>query len=165
MQTDFDKTFDELNKVCEENRIVRKQMISLLSQQISKCEISSYDKPLMITAKMSVLKTLDDLLKSDEDVSVRNLKLKLARKDSETNGMIGETVTRLLKSIRPDGKLLNEPGQDINRGAVMDELKNMQENNPELAVSKAETEECGASPSVDNDEPIAPLKDEKDEEE
>ena len=162
----LDAAFKELEETCGSNRTIRREMIEQLRAQIPKVvQISEYDKALMITAKMSVIKTLDDLLKSDEDVSVRNLKLKLARKDSETNGMIGETVTRLLRSIRPDGKMLNEPGQDINRGAVMDELKNMQENNPELAVSKEETEECGASPSVDSDEPIAPLKEEKDEEE
>ena len=60
--------------------------------------------------------------------------------------------------------MLNEPGQDINRGAVMEQLKDMQEKNPELTVSKDETEECGTTPSIDNDEPITPLKEEKEEE-
>ena len=160
----LDEAFKELEETCGNNRVIRREMINQLRTQIPKMMIGEFDKPMMIQAKLMIAKTLDDLLKSDDEVSVRNLKLKLARKDSETNGMVGETVTRLLRSIRPDGKMLNEPGQDINRGAVMEQLKDMQEKNPELTVSKDETEECGSTPSIDNDEPIAPLKEEKEEE-
>ena len=160
----LDEAFKELEETCGNNRVIRREMINQLRAQIPKMMIGEFDKPMMIQAKLMIAKTLDDLLKSDDEVSVRNLKLKLARKDSETNGMVGETVTRLLRSIRPDGKMFNEPGQDINRGAVMEQLKGMQEKNPELTVSKDETEECGSTPSIDNDEPITPLKEEKEEE-
>ena len=94
----LDEAFKELEETCGNNRVIRREMIEQLRAQIPKVvQINEFDKALMITAKMSVIKTLDDLLKSDDEVSVRNLKLKLARKDSETNGMLARHLQDFLE--------------------------------------------------------------------
>ena len=49
---------------------------------------------------MDMYKTLDSLLKSDEDVSFKRLRVKLQRKDGETNGMVGAAVVGLLKELK-----------------------------------------------------------------
>ena len=150
MKSDFDLAFEEFEKECTDGKIVRKQMIDMLARQISKCEISEYDKALMITAKMGVLKTLDDLIKSSEDTSVKKLKMKLARKDSETNGMVGQTIVNLLKNIRVSGEPSDSVGK-VDRDDVTAELQKIQEGNSELSITDGETEECGSTPSTDGD--------------
>lgn len=158
-KTAIDAAFDEFEQVCADNRVVRKQMIEMLQKQISKCEISEYDKALVITAKMSVIKTLDDLLKSDSEMSVRRLKLQLSKKDSETNGMVGQTIVSLLKSIRATGDQPDGSKTQVDHGEVMAELLEKQKDNKDLSVSAGELEQCGDAPTTDGSEP--PRKEEK----
>jgi len=149
-KTDIDQAFDELAEVCSTSHGVRKQMIDMLVGQIDKCKISEYDKGMMIQSKMTVLKTLDDLLKSDVDTSMRKLKMKLARKDSETNGLVGQTIANLLKSIHPKMKLGDE-APPVDRNAAIKELKEKQANDKNLTLLEGETEACGSTPSVEGE--------------
>lgn len=163
MKTDFDLAFEEFEKECSEGKVVRKQMIEMLAKQISKCEISECDKALMVTAKMGVLKTLDDLIKSNEETTLKKLKMKLARKDSESNGLVGQTIVNLLKNIRVTGEPSDTIGS-VNRDNVIEELQKKQEGNKDLAISDGEIEECGSLPSTDGNEPVIKKKEKEDEE-
>ena len=112
-KTPIDAAFEEVNETFGSARTVRREMIEMLRKQITKCQITEFDKALMITAKMSVIKTLDDLLKSDSEISVKRLKMQLARKDSETNGAVGATIVNLIKSIRATGEMFPEDKGEV----------------------------------------------------
>lgn len=165
-KTPIDTAFEELNETFGNAKTVRKEMIDMLRKQIVKCEISEYDKALMITAKMSVIKTLDDLIKSDSEVSVKRLKMQLARKDSETNGAVGATIVNLIKSIRATGEMFPEEDGEVDRSAALKELKDKQETNPDLTVTEGELEACGSMPTTDGElpEPSSEKKEEDDDE-
>ena len=162
---DLDQAFEEFEKECCEGQVVRKEMIGMLRRQISKCEISEFDKALMITAKMSVLKTLDDLISNCENVSMKKLKMQLARKDSATNGAVGASIVELLKSIRANRDAIGDNGgAGVDRDAAMAQLKELQQSNKKLEVSAGETEACGSTPTTDGDAPVArPVSTQKEE--
>ena len=117
----------------------------------------------MITAKLLIPKTLDDLLKSDEDISIKRLKMKLLRNSDEVNSNIGQTIVNLLKNIRVTGEPSDTIGS-VNRDNVIEELQKKQEGNKDLAISDGEIEECGSLPSTDGNEPVIQKKEKEDEE-
>ena len=163
-KTALDAAFEEVESTFGENRIIRREMIAQLRKQAAKMEISEYDKPIMIQSKLMITKTLDDLLKSDEDVSIKKFKMRLARKDSESNGLIGQTIVNLLKNIRVTGEP-SDTVDTVSRDNVMEELQKQQESNKELAISDGEVEECGSTPSTDGNEPIVTKEEEKEDDE
>ena len=165
-KTPIDAAFEEVNETFGSARTVRREMIEMLRKQITKCQITEFDKALMITAKMSVIKTLDDLLKSDSEISVKKLKMHLARKDSETNGAVGATIVNLIKSIRATGEMFPEDHGEVDRAAALKDLKDKQDENPNLKISDGELEACGSMPTTDGEEPpTLPEKKEEDEDE
>lgn len=165
-KTPIDAAFEEVNETFGSARTVRREMIEMLRKQITKCQITEFDKALMITAKMSVIKTLDDLLKSDSEISVKKLKMQLARKDSETNGAVGATIVNLIKSIRATGEMFPEDQGEVDRAAALKDLKDKQDENPNLKISDGELEACGSMPTTDGEEPpTLPEKKEEDEDE
>ena len=159
-KNEVDLAFEELEKTFGSTKTVRREMIDMLRKQIIKCEIGEFDKALMISAKMSVIKTLDDLLKSDDDAAYKKLKVQLARKDSETNGVVGAAVVNILRNIKAMGEANGE--HKVDPDEAMSELKKMQEGNEELTVTSGELEECGSTPTNDGI-PQPTKKKEKDE--
>ena len=100
-KNEIDQAFDTFEEQYRENKDIRREMISQLRKQVSKVEINpEYDKPMLIQSKLMVLKTLDDIIKSDEDMNIKRLRLKLQRKNDESNGMVGAAVVSLLKELK-----------------------------------------------------------------
>lgn len=99
-KNELDIAFEEFEKEIGGSREIRTEMINQLRKQIMKCDISEYDKPMMITAKLEILKTLDSLLNSESDISLKKIKMRLARKSDESNAMVGASIVQLLKNIR-----------------------------------------------------------------
>ena len=159
----LDQAFEELANECNENRVIRRELIGQLRTAASKMTIGEFDKPSMITAKLLIPKTLDDLLKSDEDISIKRLKMKLLRNSDEVNSNIGQTIVNLLKNIRVTGEPSDTIGS-VNRDNVIEELQKKQEGNKDLAISDGEIEECGSLPSTDGNEPVIKKKEKEDEE-
>lgn len=157
MANEIDEAFSELASVCDENRVIRRELINQLRSAAAEMKIDPYDKATVITAKLLIPKTLDDLLKSDEDITLKRLKMKLSRKDSESNGNIGSAIVSLLRSIKANGEQV-EKGEEVNRDGAMRELKSLQESNGDLAVLDGETEACGATPSTDGAASAVPTK-------
>ena len=165
-KTPIDAAFEEVSETFGHSRTIRREMIDQLRKQVCKMEISEYDKPMMIQAKLMIAKTLDDLLVSDESVSVKKLKMQLARKDSETNGAVGATIVNLIKSIRATGEMFPEDQGEVDRAAALKDLKDKQDENPNLKISDGELEACGSMPTTDGEEPhTLPEKKEEDEDE
>lgn len=149
-KTAIDEAFEEFESECGGNKEIRKQLITKLVSAAQQMEITAYDKPMAIQSKLMISKTIDDLLKSNEDLSLKKLKMRLARKDSETNGMVGQTVVALLKSIRATGEQSGGQSSQIDHNAAMTELKAKQdEHKEELKISDGELEACGSSPTTD----------------
>lgn len=166
-KNDLDQAFNEIEEVFGQNRTIRREMIESLRKQASKMEISEYDKPMMVQAKLMIVKTLDDILKSDEDVSLKKIKMKMSRKDSETNGMVGASIVELLKSIRGNKDALKGGGtsEGVNHDEALSQLKELQQNNKKLEVLDGEIEACGSTPTTDGETPVAVKKDTKEEDE
>jgi hypothetical protein len=100
-KNEIDQAFDTFEEQYRENKDIRREMISQLRKQISRVEINpDVDKPMLIQSKLMVLKTLDDIIKSDEDMNIKRLRLKLQRKNDESNGMVGAAVVSLLKELK-----------------------------------------------------------------
>ena len=161
-KTPIDAAFEEVAETFGHSRTIRREMIDQLRKQVTKCEISEFDKPGMIQAKLLIASTLDGLLKSDEDVSLKKLKMQLARKDSETNGAVGATIVNLIKSIRATGEMFPEDHGEVDRAAALRDLKDKQNENPNLKITDGELEACGSMPTTDSEEPI-PTSDQKEE--
>ena len=164
-KNDLDQAFNEIEEVFGQNRTIRREMIESLRKQASKMEISEYDKPMMVQAKLMIVKTLDDILKSDEDVSLKKIKMKMSRKDSETNGMVGASIVELLKSIRGNKDALKGGGtsEGVDHDEALSQLKELQQNNKKLEVLDGEIEACGSTPTTDGETPVAVKKDTKEE--
>jgi hypothetical protein len=164
-KNDLDQAFNEIEEVFGQNRTIRREMIESLRKQASKMEISEYDKPMMVQAKLMIVKTLDDILKSDEDVSLKKIKMKMSRKDSETNGMVGASIVELLKSIRGNKDALKGGGtsEGVDHDEALYQLKELQQNNKKLEVLDGEIEACGSTPTTDGETPVAVKKDTKEE--
>jgi len=160
-KTAVDVAFEELEETFGNSKTIRREIISQLRKQVSKLEISEYDKPMMIQAKLMIGKTLNDLLISDDDAAYKKLRVQLARKDSETNGVVGAAVVGILKNIRAMGMEQGNHGVDPDES--MKELKKLQESNPELAITERELEECGTVPTADGDVPKKKKEEDEDE--
>lgn len=150
-KNDLDLAFEEFESEVGENKVIRKELISGLRKVIAnpEMEISPYDKSMQIQSKLMVFKTLDDLLKSAEDITIKKIKMKLSRKSDEVNGAVGATIIQLLKNIRADGE--QGGGENNNTAEAMDLIKKRAEeiNNSgdakaaqSIKVSDGEIEEC-----------------------
>lgn len=119
----LDKAFEELESVFGENRDIRNEMIAMLRKQIPKCEISEYDKGITMQSKMTVLKTLDDLLKSKESITVQKLKLQMSRTEQESNGQYSQAIVQLLKMVRADGHDSNNQNPPQKEEDIQEQLE------------------------------------------
>ena len=160
---ELDQAFAELEQDFGFAKEVRREIINNLRAEAAKVKISEYDKPMMIQAKMTVIKTLDDVLKSDSTLTLDKLKMKLARKDSESNGLVGQTIAAMLKNMRVnDG--LDQPASDPTAGAMEElserakklETEGDTKTKKALEITDGETQECGGLPTTSA--PVTKLK-------
>ena len=163
--SELDQAFKELEEDFGYAKEARREVIKNLRDQAAKVKVLEFDKSSMILAKMAIISTFDSILKSDSDLTLQKLKMKLARKDSETNGMVGQTIASMLKSIRVSDTLNAQAKVDPTEGA-MDAIKQRAEEllksgdkktAKALTVTEGETTDCGgAGPTTST--PVAKLK-------
>lgn len=157
----IDAAFEEFEATCKTGREARTMMIDILKKSLQNPEMapSPYDKAMAMQAKVAVFKTLDDLVKSDEDMSLKKFKMIMARKDSETNGAVGQTIVALLKNIRATGENGGNGAHDPKLNEAMEELHQLSNSGKEeLKISKDEISECAGSPSTDGNTPLVENK-------
>lgn len=163
-KNELDIAFEEFESECGGSAAIRAEMINSLRQQVARgvAEIHEGDKPMMIQAKLMIFKTLDDITKSKEDVTLKKLKMKLARKNSETNGMVGTAVVELMKQIRADRADSTRKVTEGDLAQASDDIAKrekelLESGDPELVkaitVSDGETIECGTVPTSDGPAP------------
>ena len=162
--SELDSAFQELEQDFGYAKEVRREIINNLRVEAAKVRIEPTDKAMMVTAKMSIIKTLDDMLKSDSALTLDKLKMKLARKDSETNGLVGQTIAAMLKNMRVNDGLGQDQSKDPTEGAMEElterakalETTGDEKTKKALAISDGETQECGGLPTTSA--PVANLK-------
>ena len=163
--SELDQAFKELEEDFGYAKEARREVIKNLRDQAAKVKVLEFDKSSMILAKMAIISTFDSILKSDSDLTLQKLKMKRTRKDSETNGMVGQTIASMLKSIRVSDTLNAQAKVDPTEGA-MDAIKQRAEEllksgdkktAKALTVTEGETTDCGgAGPTTST--PVAKLK-------
>lgn len=150
-KNELDLAFEEFEHEAGENKTIRKEMIKALQKVVAnpEMEITPYDKSMLIQSKLMIFKTLDDLLKSNEDVTMKRVKMKLTRKNDETNGVIGESIVNLLKNIRvtadADGNTIMDPTKtmdDLNKRVKEMTDTGSNKIKQQLAISEGELEVC-----------------------
>ena len=162
--SELDAAFKELEEDFGYAKEARREVIKNLRVEAAKIKFSEFDKATVTMAKVSILKTLDDILKSDSDLTLQKLKMKLARKDSETNGLVGQTIAAMLKNMRVNDGLGQDPSKDPTEGAMEElaerakalETTGDEKTKKALAISDGETQECGGLPTTSA--PVANLK-------
>ena len=165
-QSEFDKAFQEMEEDFSYSKKARRELIENLRDQACKIKFSEYDKASVTLAKVAIVNAFDGLLKSDENLSLQKIKMKLARKDSETNGLVGQTIAAMLKSIRVNemsdtGASKTDPTEGAME-AITQRAEELVKTGDKktikaLTVSDGETTECGgASPTTSV--PVSKLK-------
>lgn len=161
--SELDQAFKELEEDFGYAKEARREVIRNLRSQAASVKVSEYDKSTTIIAKMTIIKTFDDLLKSDSDLTLQKLKMKLARKDSEMNGAVGQTIVAMLKNMRVNESLDNnvaDPTVDAQKelSARMEKLSREgdEKTKKALSISEGEIQETGGLPTTET--PVAKLK-------
>ena len=100
MSTHVDKAFKELDNTVNETSSRRTRLIALMEATLDKLNLDpNTDSPRMTEVKLATLKTLDDLYKGQENVSMAKVKLALSRIDTQTNANVGQMALEVIKQI------------------------------------------------------------------
>ena len=105
--------FTELDSVLANTASERDSVISILKTAIGTIKLDfGTDTARVTEVKLAALKTFDDLLKSQENLSMAKVKLALSNLDTETNKNVSDIAIEILKRINMnDSNKFNGPGQ------------------------------------------------------
>lgn len=144
----LEQAIDKFEKEVADCSVIRKDMIAQLHADCKKMRVSEYDKAMMITAKMSMVTTLNGMLKDVEDSAMKRVKFRMSQQEQESNGQYAQACIALLKLVRADGRdsVQNAPTQPENE--VQDAIT---KRGDELGIkiTKGETEACVGLPGGD----------------
>lgn len=128
---------------------IRKDMIQQLHADCKKMRVSEYDKAMMVTAKMSMVTTLNGMLKDVEDSAMKRVKLRMTQQEQESGGQYAQAVIALLKAVRADGK---DGVQDAPRQSEAEVQSALDKRQEELGIKllAGETEKCVGIPGGDD---------------
>ncbi len=111
----LDILFKEFNQASNETDKIREGMINKLALQLPDIDYGK-DSARDIEVKMTVYKTVDDLLKSKEGSKAGRIKVHLQRKDTENQANYQDAVINVLERIDPSlirqGATLINPDAD-----------------------------------------------------
>lgn len=100
MSTHVDNAFKELDSTMLEMSSRRARLITLMEATLDKINLDPANDGARLTeVKLATLKTLDDLYKGQENVSMAKVKLALSRVDTQTNANIGQMALEVIKQI------------------------------------------------------------------
>lgn len=96
---DIDKLINNLHDKSANLSSIRNELISVLQQSISNYNFAT-EHPRTLEVQLSAIKTLDDLLKSEESTITNLVKTQLLKKETETNTDVKAATVEMLKAIR-----------------------------------------------------------------
>jgi len=137
---DIDKQFHDLQNITQESNKYRDQLIQKLLSAANTIHITpDNDRSTITDAKLNVLKTIDELLKSKEQAVMSQIKLALNKKDSDAITQGAEIVADFLKKINP-AMAVSQVTTNINDPSVEEALEKRfeEEQIPEIKEEELE---------------------------
>ena len=100
----IDQAFHNFEEAIQGTRSIRQGLIHDLKNKINIVEMDpNNESPRTIEVKVQLINTVAGLLKDEESVMERNVKLNLSRKESEDNTQVAASIGALLKAINLNG--------------------------------------------------------------
>lgn len=150
----LDQAFDKFKEETENVSFIRKEMIEQLRKDLPKAQLVDGDKAMMIQAKMSVMSTLNGLLKDVESASMNRVKLRLSINEQESAGQAAKSIVQLLKLIRADDRPEGEGDTRSDRD-IQSELDSRAVKE-KIIISEGELKPCeGGTPSIPEVKPTS----------
>ena len=100
IQTEIMNSMEEMQREVAESNEIRTTLINKLKPVVNSMNITpGEEKPTVTDAKLNVIKTVDDILKSKETAVVTMVKTMLAKKENSDNEKANQQITEVLKQI------------------------------------------------------------------
>lgn len=140
----LDRAFEQFEADTAECKAIRKELIDQLRKDMKYAQVTSFDKPMLVQAKMSMITTLNGMLKDVEDASMKSVKLNLSRTEQENNGQSAQAIVALLKAIRADD-VERRGVRELQNNEQMDAELRAQAEKEKIVISEGETSTCSGS--------------------
>ncbi len=148
MSTHVDKAFAEMDSTMMEMTSRRANLITIMEAALDKLNLNPNEDSARLTeVKLATLKTLDDLYKGQENVSMAKVKLALSRIDTQTNANVGQMALEVIKQIEM---------ADCNKFRAANHQSGVDDDNQLEAAAKEagiEIDECETATVVEQDKP------------
>jgi len=137
--TDIDQLYSQFLTVADSLSNSRKLLLNELFKKINEIDLNpGIDSAMKIQAKLTYFKTIDDILKSEEALTINKVKIALAKKSTETESQTQADIVELLKNTslaRKEAKTndLNDVENDL---AKFEIDKNITFSEDELALNE-----------------------------
>lgn len=96
----INQSFLEMDAVAEMTAVRRAALIDILQEAINKIALDfKGDSARTVEVKLAAIKTMDDLCKSQESLTMAKVKLALSSIDTEANKNISDVAVEVLKRI------------------------------------------------------------------
>ena len=134
--------FDDMNMGLDQIRIQRDALLKQLTQVTETTKIDfEGDAPRKTEMKLSLFKTVDDLLKSQESLLTGKAKMSLAKKSEASSGALKEMAVEILKNI--DMKQKKNAGapvavSDQDTDIVHQAFSKMMNDDPNISIKEDE---------------------------
>lgn len=132
MSDHISKAFEEMDLTLQDSMLRRQALIAALEGVVKSCNLDfEKDTARTVEVKLAAMKTLDDLYKGQENVSMAKVKLALSRIDTKTNQNVSAVAVEMLKRIQ-----MAECGNyvDVNAGNYVDDDNRLARRAQELGV-------------------------------
>lgn len=126
------KAFEDMDATFQDSMLRRAALISSLEAVVKSCNLDfEKDSARTVEVKLAAMKTLDDLYKGQENVSMNKVKLALSRVDTKTNQNISAVAVEMLKRIEmaESGNYVN-----VNAGQFVDDDAKLARRAQELGI-------------------------------
>ena len=163
-KSQLDAALESFEAEVSECKAIRKELVNQLREDAKRMRISPDDKAMMVQSKLAIVNTLGSMLKDIEDSSLKAVKLRLARKEQESNGEYSKAIVEMLKMIRADGK--DSRNSDIPVQSEEDIQKSIEARGKDLKIeiTPGEIEECAGAPGAPPSPEDKPKEEKKSEE-
>ena len=113
---DIDKNFEDLQRVTDKTSAIRVSLIDKIYGDVKKLQLKpDDDSPRTSEIKISMVDTLDKLLKSHETSTTNRIKLILQKENNKNSENAQSNIAELLKNISHD--FIKNPHIDLDNNA------------------------------------------------
>lgn len=147
-KSQLDAVLESFEAEVSECKAIRKELVNQLREDAKRMRISPDDKAMMVQSKLAIVNTLGSMLKDIEDSSLKAVKLRLARKEQESNGEYSKAIVEMLKMIRADGKDSRNAGIPVQSEEDIQKSIEARGKDLKIEITPGEIEECAGAPGA-----------------